>query len=148
MPAMSGFVDHYRVLGVSSTATADEIRQAYRRAVHRDHADRNPDDGAASERMRAIVTARDVLCDPWRRARFDLARAVQARQVLAGDSLVDLAARAWGQAPPPTRTPTSPPRTGGWVGAAVVGAAGLAAALGLSLVAAANIARSLRARQS
>lgn len=141
---MSAFVDHYRVLGVSSTASTDEIRRAYRRVVHRFHADRHPDDAAATERMRAVVTARDVLCDPWTRARFDLSRAVQPRQAFSGDPLVDLAARAWGQAPPPAPQSPPPPRSAGWAAAVVVGATGLAAALGLSLIAAANIARTLR----
>ena len=72
---MPAFVDHYRVLGVSPSASEAEIRHAFRRAVHRHHADRHPHDAAASERMRAIVAARDVLCDLKARARFDLARA-------------------------------------------------------------------------
>jgi hypothetical protein len=143
---MPEFVDHYRVLGVAPSATEAEIRQAYRRAVHRHHADRHPHDGAASERMRAIVAARDTLCDPQARARFDLARAGRLR---AADPLVDpvvqAATRAWGQAPPPSPPPPRVEAVG--LGVAVLaGAAGLAAALGLSLLAAAGLAKAVRTR--
>jgi curved DNA-binding protein CbpA len=137
---MAVFVDHYRVLGVSPTASADEIRRAYRHAVHRHHADRNPDDGDAVERTRAIVAARDVLCDPWRRARFDMIRALQPRDALRADPLVDATAR-WAHDPSATPPPPPPPRSVGWAAAVVVGATGLAAALGLSLIAVANLAR-------
>ncbi|WAS98464.1 J domain-containing protein [Nannocystis punicea] len=141
---MPAFVDHYRVLGVAPSASEAEIRQAFRRAVHRHHADRHPEDAAASERMRAIVTARDVLCDPQQRARFDLARAGQRAAEVPVDPLFQAAARAWGQAPPPS-SPTPPPtQTQGWAVAAVAGAASLAA-LGLSLLAVAGVAR-VRAR--
>ncbi|HEY8375176.1 MAG TPA: J domain-containing protein [Nannocystis sp.] len=141
---MPAFVDHYAVLGVAPTATPAEIRQAFRRAVHRHHADRHPGDAAAAERMRRIVAARDVLCDPERRARFDRVRA--ARYHRAGDPLVEAAARTWGR-PPPSDPPRPPPvRDVSWVGAVVVGATGLAAALGLSWLAAAGLARSLRTR--
>ncbi|MBZ5715020.1 J domain-containing protein [Nannocystis pusilla] len=145
---MPAFVDHYRVLGVTPTASEAEIRQAFRRAVHRHHADRNPHDAAASERMRAIVAARDVLCEPQARARFDLARAGQRAVDPLADPLIRATARAWGQAPPPSPPPPSPPvEAFGWAAAAVVGAAGLAAALGLSLLAAAGLATSVRARR-
>lgn len=144
---MPEFVDHYRVLGVAPTVTEAEVRHAYRRAVHRHHADRHPGDAAAGERMRAIVAARDVLCDRRARARFDLARAGRSR--VAGEPLVDpvvqAAARAWGQAPP--RTPPPPrPEVFGWGVAALAGAAGLAAAFGLSLLAAAGLAKAVRTR--
>ncbi|MFY0530691.1 J domain-containing protein [Nannocystis pusilla] len=107
---MPAFVDHYRVLGVAPSASGAEIRQAFRRAVHRHHADRNPHDAAAGERMRAILTARDVLCDPQQRARFDLARAGRGAPEVPVDPLFQAAARAWGQAPPPPRL--RPPRPG------------------------------------
>lgn len=144
---MAAFVDHYRVLGVPTTASADEIRRAYRRAVHLHHADRHPDDAAAVERTRAIVAARDVLTDPWQRARFDMQRALQPRDALRADPLVDAAAR-WGQAPQ-GGPPPPPDRSVGWAAAVVVGATGLAAALGLSLIAVANLARAVgkRARE-
>lgn len=141
---MSAFVDHYRVLGVTPAASTEEIRRAYRSAVHRFHVDRHPDDAAATERMRAIVTARDVLCDPWQRARFDLTRVVQPVPTSAADPLVDFTARTWGRAPQPG---SPPPRAASWVAAAVaVGAAGLAAAFGLSMIAAARLVRTLRVR--
>lgn len=142
--AMPAFVDHYAVLGVAPTATTAEIRQAFRRAVHRHHADRHPGDTAASERMRRIVGARDVLCDPERRARFDRARALRHRA--PGDPLVEAAARAWGRPPPAEPPRPRPAREVQWVGAVVAGATGLAAALGLSWLAAAGLARSLRTR--
>lgn len=145
---MSAFVDHYRVLGVSPSATTEEIRQAYRRAVHRHHADRNQDDAeAATERTRLIVAARDVLCDPWRRTRFDLMRSVQPPSALEVDPIVHTAAKTWGNAPPPSPPPPNPPRSFGWGVAAVVGATGLAAALGLSLLAAATIAEAIRSKR-
>lgn len=56
-----------RLLGVSTGASAAEVRDAYRRAVKRDHADvgtRGEADAARVERMRRIVEARDVLLAP------------------------------------------------------------------------------------
>ncbi|MDC0719565.1 J domain-containing protein [Nannocystis bainbridge] len=136
---MPAFVDHYRVLDVAPSASESQIRQAFRRAVHRHHADRHPDDASASERMRAVVTARDVLCDPQLRASFDRARAGQGAARAPVDPLFQAAARAWGQAPPPN-PPAPPVQAHGW-GAALAGAAGLAAAFGLSLLAAAGVAK-------
>lgn len=144
---MPDFVDHYAVLGVSPTATVEEIRRAYRRAVHAHHADRHQDDAdAATERTRRIVTARDELCDPWRRARFDLVRAVHPPLRPGVDPILQTAARTWGEAPPP-EPPPPPPRSFGWGAAAVVGVTGLAAALGLSLLAAGAIADALRSKR-
>lgn len=145
---MAAFVDHYRVLGVAPTATTAEIRQAFRRAVHLHHADRHPDDAAASERMRRIVAARDVLCDPTRRARFDRSRTPPPRADSGLDPVVEAAARAWGQAPPAGPPPPAAGPPPGWVADLVVGATGLAAALGLSLLAAAGLARTLRTRST
>lgn len=146
---MPASFDPYRVLGVDPTATTAEIRQAYRRAVHAAHADRRPGDPAAVARMQAILAARDLLCDPERRARHDAARSEAAPPPL--DPLSAAAARMWGQSPGepsrPPRPPQSGPRPGTWLGATLAGVAGLAAALGLSLAAAAALTSSARAER-
>jgi DnaJ domain len=64
-------VTHYEVLGVAVHATADEIRQAYRRRARDHHPDTNPADAAAGERFRQVALAYQVLSDPGRRARYD-----------------------------------------------------------------------------
>jgi molecular chaperone DnaJ len=63
--------DYYDVLGVSPGATAEEIKQAYRRVARESHPDRNPDDPAAEERFKAAAAAYEVLSDPERRANYD-----------------------------------------------------------------------------
>ncbi len=63
--------DYYDVLGVSPAATADEIKQAYRRLARESHPDRNPDDPTAEERFKALAAAYEVLSDPERRANYD-----------------------------------------------------------------------------
>lgn len=68
--------DHYQTLGVAPTATAEEIRQAYRRLAMRWHPDRNPDDPqAAEERFKGLQHAFAVLKDAGRRMAYDAERA-------------------------------------------------------------------------
>ncbi len=63
--------DHYEVLGVDRTASADEIKKAYRRLARELHPDVNP--GAdASERFKLVTHAYDVLSDPQQREQYDL----------------------------------------------------------------------------
>ncbi len=66
--------DFYKVLGVSETATADEIKKAFRRLAQKYHPDRNPGDKAAEDRMKEISEASDVLSDPTKRAEYDNVR--------------------------------------------------------------------------
>ncbi len=61
----------YDVLGVSRTATPDEIRSAYRKAALQHHPDRNPGDQQAEERFKQVSQAYAVLRDPEARARLD-----------------------------------------------------------------------------
>lgn len=59
------------MLGVGRSATADEIKKAYRKQTRENHPDRNPDDAAAEERFKLANGAYEVLGDPKKRAAFD-----------------------------------------------------------------------------
>jgi len=63
--------DYYRVLGVSSSATAEEIRKAFRRLALQYHPDRNPDSPFAAGHFIEIKEAYHILSDDYRRARYD-----------------------------------------------------------------------------
>ena len=63
--------DPYQTLGVSRTATADDIRNAFRKIAKKNHPDLNPGDTAAEERFKAANTANEILSDPDRRGKFD-----------------------------------------------------------------------------
>ena len=63
--------DHYQTLGVPRTATAEEIRKAYRELARKYHPDLHPDDAAAKEKFKRVQTAFDVLNDPSKREMYD-----------------------------------------------------------------------------
>jgi len=63
--------DYYEVLGVSRGATAEELKQAYRRCAHACHPDTNPGDPEAAARFREAKEAYETLSDPERRADYD-----------------------------------------------------------------------------
>ncbi|MCL2561452.1 MAG: molecular chaperone DnaJ [Rikenellaceae bacterium] len=63
--------DYYEILEVSKTATADEIKKAYRQAALKYHPDKNPGDKAAEEKFKEAAEAYDVLSDADKRARYD-----------------------------------------------------------------------------
>ncbi len=63
--------DPYAALGLTKTASADEIKTAYRKLVRSNHPDLHPDDTGAEARFKAVSAAYDLLKDPKTRARFD-----------------------------------------------------------------------------
>src|SRR5205085_11913750 len=63
--------DPYEVLGVSKTATADEITKAYRKLAQKLHPDKNPGDKEAEEKFKEVQNAYDTLNDPAKRSNFD-----------------------------------------------------------------------------
>jgi curved DNA-binding protein len=67
------FRDYYEVLGVPRTATADDIKRAYRTLARKHHPDLQPagERARASERFKEINEAHEVLSDPEKRAKYD-----------------------------------------------------------------------------
>ncbi len=63
--------DLYAALGVARTATAEEIRKAYRKIAKTSHPDLNPGDKAAENRFKAAQAAYDILRDDEKRGRYD-----------------------------------------------------------------------------
>ena len=63
--------NYYEVLGISKTASADEIKKAYRNLAFKYHPDRNSGDKVAEEKFKEINEAYDVLSDEKKRADYD-----------------------------------------------------------------------------
>lgn len=66
--------DFYQVLGISSDASADEVRRAYRKLAQQHHPDANPGNPEAEERFKLISEAYSVLSDAEKRAEYDQVR--------------------------------------------------------------------------
>lgn len=66
--------DFYKILGVDTTATDEEIRSAYRKLTRTAHPDANPDNPDAEERFKAITAAYNILGDREKRSEYDQLR--------------------------------------------------------------------------
>jgi len=63
--------DFYEILGVSKTASADEIKKAYRKKAIQFHPDKNPGDKQSEENFKEAAEAYEVLSDADKRQRYD-----------------------------------------------------------------------------
>lgn len=83
-------IDHYGVLGVERTASAEDIKKAYRKLARTLHPDHNADP-AAHERFKRVTHAHDVLSDSEKRAAYDRQRrATRPGSPFAGNPFADM----------------------------------------------------------
>ena len=63
--------DYYEVLGVSKTASEDDIKKAYRKLAKEFHPDLHPGDKAAEAKFKELNEAYEVLSDPQKKSKYD-----------------------------------------------------------------------------
>ncbi len=92
--------DYYEILGVKKSASADDIRKAFRKLARKYHPDVNPGDKVAEEKFKTLSEANDVLSDPKKRKIYDQ---VGFYSDNIDAATADAYARAGGGAPGPRR---------------------------------------------
>jgi len=65
------FIDYYKILGVSKSATEKDIKKAYRKLARKHHPDLNPNDKVAEKKFKEINEANEVLSNPENRKKYD-----------------------------------------------------------------------------
>jgi curved DNA-binding protein len=65
------YTDYYKILGVSKSATDEDIKKAYRKLARKLHPDLNPNDKEAHKKFQQINEANEVLSDPEKRKKYD-----------------------------------------------------------------------------
>src|SRR5271169_2288398 len=63
--------DYYEILGVKKSASADDIRKAFRKLARKYHPDVNPGDKTAEDKFKSLSEANEVLSDPKKRKIYD-----------------------------------------------------------------------------
>ena len=69
--ATAGFKDYYAILGVNKSASADDIKRAFRQLARKYHPDVNPGNQEAESKFKELNEAYEVLSDPDKRQKYD-----------------------------------------------------------------------------
>src|SRR4249920_1571680 len=65
------YTDYYKILGITKTASEEDVKKAYRKLARKLHPDLNPNDKEANKKFQQINEANEVLSDPEKRKKYD-----------------------------------------------------------------------------
>jgi curved DNA-binding protein len=98
------YKDYYNTLGVSKTATQEEIKKAFRKLARKHHPDINPGDATAAEKFKEISEAYEVLSDPEKRQKYNQFGAQWQQYAQAGGRPEDFNWTQWQAGPGATHS--------------------------------------------